>query len=155
VNQGHPSPETPPGSADTDGSAALRLIDALERRAVRESQSPSQLAAALGVHPSHWYRLRADPQALARCERATLERIARYLDWPFGRVLLASWHVSAQDLEIALDPASAVAGAIEAIEQGPFGTGLRTPLINAAPDHRRLIAELFTALQAQAIKAAK
>jgi len=131
--------------------SSLLLIKAIQRRAYERGHGVQDLANAIDVHASHWYRLNADPSLLARCERKTLEGIARYLGWPIGRVLLASGAVTQHDFEIVLAPDIAIACALSAIEGGPYGTGLQTPLRRAAPDHQRLIAELYLATQMVAI----
>lgn len=131
--------------------APLLLIRALRRRAYEQGHTIEDLANAIDVHPSHWYRLNVDPSLLSRCERKTLDGIARYLDWPIGRILLASGAVTADDFEIVLAPDRAIEQALSAIEGGPYGTGLRTPLRQAAPDHQRLIAELYLASQTLAL----
>lgn len=128
---------------------ARLLLSALSKEARRRGHSTSELAAAIGVHPAHWYRLRAHPAYLARCGRETLKSIARYLDWPLGRVLLGSSSIDLDDFEIVLGGREAVRTALAQIEEGAFGTGLRTPLYKAARDHQLLIAELFFELLAR------
>lgn len=135
--------------------SAELLVSALEDLAIERRHTAIQLAIAIGIHPAHWYRLRASPGLLARCERPTLESIAFYLGWPTGRVLLACGVVSRLDFEVVLGGQEVVEQAIAQIERGAMGAGLITPLDRAAPDHRILLAELFLLLQAEKLKGEK
>ena len=137
---------SPPGVAPPQRAELLLRALATEGR-LRE-HTPKELATAIGIHPAHWYRLRAHPKLLARCSRETLESIARYLDWPLGRVLVASATINTVDFEVVMGGSDVVDSAIMQIEGSVYGTGLRSPLRAAARDHQLLIAELYFALQA-------
>lgn len=135
-----------------DDEKCAQLLDAVAAAASRRAHTVAELSICLGVHPSHWYRLRRDPTALRRCQHQTLEGIAKYVDWSIGRVLLASGAVSEADLQVEVRPDTVVASALKTLKAGPFGAGLATDLDAAAPDHKRLIAELFLLVQAQSTR---
>lgn len=140
-----------PKPARTTYGAEL-LISTLEGEAVERRQTAKELAFAIGIHPAHWYRLRAAPRLLARCERPTLESIASYLRWPLGRVLLACGVVEFAEFEVFLGGRDVVTAAIAQIERSALGSSLVTPLGHAARDHQTLLAELYLALQAEKVK---
>jgi len=144
------------GAARTDGRyGANLLLKALSTQARIRGHGVNELATAIGVHPAHWYRLRAHPELLARCARATYRSIADYLAWPFGRVLLACAAIELQDFENVLGGSEVVRSAIAQIEEGTLGSGLVTPLRDAARDHQLLIAEMYFTMQAMAAKASR
>lgn len=135
---------------------ALLLIEVLENEAIRRRHSAADLAVALGVHPSHWYRLRASPNLLARCERHTHRNIAVYVNWPLGRVLLASGVIDQIDFEVVqFGGERIVSDTIRQLEESAYGAGLVTSLSRAPRDHQILMAELFSALRAERVRAQK
>jgi hypothetical protein len=133
-----------------DGSALL--VEEVAKAAFARSHTVGELATALGIHPSHWHRLRRGPAALRRCKHQTLEAIADYIGWPVGRVLLSCGKVSASDLQIHLHPDQIVRGVLKTLQAGPLGATLQTGLDTAAPDHQRLIAELFLLAEVEALR---
>lgn len=135
--------------------SAKLLVAALEAEAVRRRHTVRSLAFAIGVHPAHWYRLRATPKLFARCERSTLESIAVYLKWPLSQVLLASGTMGLDELEALLGGEDAVSASLAQLERSPLGAALSTPLTGASRDHRLLIAELYAALQAERLRCAR
>jgi hypothetical protein len=134
---------------------ATLLLEALSTQARIRGHDVNELATAIGVHPAHWYRLRAHPDLLARCDRSTYRSIADYLSWPFGRVLLACAAIGPRDFEYVLGGTEVVRSAIAQIEEGILGSGLSTPLEDAAKDHQLLIAEMYFTMQALAAKACR
>ena len=135
--------------------SAQLLVAALESEAIRRRHTVRDLAVAIGVHPAHWYRLRATPKLLARCERPTLESIAVYLKWPPSQVLLASGAIGLSELEALLGGEDAVSATLAQLERSPLGAALTRPLATATRDHQLLIAELYAALQAERIRCAR
>ncbi|MBB3181164.1 helix-turn-helix transcriptional regulator [Variovorax sp. Sphag1AA] len=144
-----------PKKRPDDSHGAKLLLAALASKAQTRGHSPNELAAAIGIHPAHWYRLRAHPAALARCDRETLQSIANYLEWPLGRVLLASAAIDIEDFEIVLGGTEVIHAAIAQIEEGAYGSGLVNPLSSASRDHQLLIAELYFELQARTANVSK
>ena len=135
---------------------AILLIEALENEAIRRRHTAADLAFALGVHASHWYRLRAEPDLLARCGRDTHRSIAAYVSWPLGRVLLASGVIDQVDFEVVqFGGDTVVSDAIRQLEESAYGAGLVTSLFHAPRDHQILMAELFTELRAERVRTQK
>lgn len=132
--------------------SAQLLVAALESEAIRRRHTVRDLAVAIGVHPAHWYRLRATPKLLARCERPTLESIAVYLKWPPSQVLLASGAIGLSELEALLGGEDAVSATLAQLERSPLGAALARPLSSASRDHQLLVAELYAALQAERLR---
>lgn len=133
---------------------AVLLVEALENEAIRRHHAAGDVAFALGVHPSHWYRLRAAPHLLSKCGRHTHRSIAAYVNWPLGRVLLASGVIDQVDFEvIQFGGEKIVSDTIGQLEKSAYGAGLVTSLFQAPRDHQVLMAELFTALRAERARA--
>jgi hypothetical protein len=147
------------GESDVDKRigpySARLLVAALEAEANRRRHTSRTLAVALGVHPAHWYRLRATPKLLARCARPTLESIAVYLKWPLSQVLLASGAIGLDELEALLGGGDVVSETLAQLESSPLGAALTSPLASASRDHQLLIAELYAALQVERVRCAR
>jgi len=137
----------------TNAYGAELLIAALESQSFKRGHVVSDLAVALGVHPAHWYRLRAHPRLLARCGRHTHQGMADYLEWPLGRVLLACGVITHEDFELVLGGPDVVSSSIEEIEAGPYGAALINPLRSATRDHQLLMAELYFGLRTETVRA--
>lgn len=144
---------------DEEGRArhgASLLIEAVENEAIRRRHNAADLAFSLGVHASHWYRLRAEPSLLARCGRDTHRSIAAYVNWPLGRVLLASGVIEQIDFEVVqFGGESVVSDTIRQLEESAYGAGLVTSLFHAPRDHQILMAELFSELRAERVRTQK
>jgi len=78
--------------------------------------------------------------------------MAAYLDWPIGRVLLASGVITQQDFEVVLGGSDVIRSSIEEIEGGPYGAALVIPLRSASRDHQLLLAELYFSLRTEMVK---
>lgn len=153
IDTGGDATSEPAFGMQSEGThGAKLLVSALEAEAFKRRHTHAELAIAIGVHPAHWYRLRANPHLLVRCERETLESIAVYLGWPFWRVLLGSGVVGQSEVEVLLGGDELIASGIEEIESGPLGAGLVHPLKEAPRDHQLLFAELYFSLRAEIAK---
>ena len=141
-------PAATTGLAAREHPARLVIL-ALEERQAALGMTSSELAAALDIHPSHWYRLKDRPAQLAHCSRKTLESIAERLDWPLGRTLIACGVYRAEDFDLVLNARATVEKALASLERSPFAATLRTPLAHAAQDHQRLLAELYHELSSR------
>lgn len=139
-------------------SAAARhtsqhLVSALAHRALEKRHTTKDLARALVIHVSHWYRIRKNSTILAQCERAVLERIAAYVEWPLGHVYLAAGILGPEDFDSVVSGDRTTDAALAQLARSPFGARLATPIEEAASDHRQLMAALYIQLQAAAIAA--
>jgi hypothetical protein len=135
-------------NAGLGGLAAKTLVEAMLAAAQTRQHNHSQTAKFLGITDVHWYRLRRRPSLLARSERRLLERVARYAEWPLLHVYVAAGILEWEDVAGALHSSRAVGDALGRLARSPVGAAVRTPLEDAANDHRMLIALLFLAVQA-------
>lgn len=135
--------------------ASAQLVQAIEHRALEKKHAVVDLARSLDIHVSHWYRIRKNSALLAHCERPVLVRVARYVEWPLGRIFLAAGILGVDDFDAVMFPENAQRDALTQLKLSPFSAQLSTPLETAAADHRRLMAELYVALQAAAIRSAQ
>lgn len=131
------------------------LIQALEHQAVERRHGAKDLARSLGIHVSHWYRMRKSTRLLANSDRRVLERVASYLRWPVGRVYVAAGIIAEQELQAVVSASEAEDTALAQLGRSPLAAGVSTPISTAAPDHRRLMATLYLALQSAALREAK
>lgn len=138
----------------SDLARAAKLVQRILERAHEKGHTAKDLSRSLDIHVSHWYRVRSNERLLASCDRQVLARIAAYLDWPLGRVYLSAGILAESDLAPDLSTEQALRGALAQLEASSYSARLSTPLGHAATDHRLLIAELFVAVQAAALRRA-
>lgn len=134
---------------------SLHLVNALAHRALEKRHTTKDLARSLVIHVSHWYRIRKNSTILAQCERAVLERIAAYVEWPLGHVYLAAGILRAEDFDSVVSGDRTTEAALAQLARSQFGARLATPIEEAALDHRQLMAALYVELQAAAIAASE
>ena len=81
--------------------------------------------------------------------------LARWAEWPLGRVYLAAGILEPTDLEVHLDAGGVVMAALDAVEHSALAAGLSTPLRQATLDHQRLIAELYLLAEQATLRGTK
>lgn len=151
----HEKMESSNGGAHTAPArhTSLQLVNALAHRALEKRHTTKDLARSLVIHVSHWYRIRKNTTILAQCERAVLERIAAYVEWPLGHVYVAAGILRIEDFESVISCDMTTQVALAQLARSPFGARLSTPIEEAASDHRQLMAALYIELQAAAVAA--
>jgi hypothetical protein len=148
-----PRGKTTSPSKGEQSTRAAHLRDAIQHRAQEKGHSAAELARILDMSVGHWYRLRKEPQRLARLTLARLDIVARYVGWPRVQVMIAIGWLQPAEVDEVISGAGAVEQALQRIKQGSMSNGLRTPLDRASPDHQVLLARLLIAAEAAAVSA--
>jgi hypothetical protein len=123
------------------------LRDAIIQRAKERNDSVQNLAGALAMSVGHWYRIKKEPQRLARLPLERLDAISQYVGWPRVLVMVAVGWVQQSEIDSVVSAEGAIQRALQRLEHGGLANGLSTPLSLASADHQVLMARLLIAAE--------